>query len=146
MRAAPVACVALVLALAVRTGLPSHLAEAEGRMVHIKGGQSITLQAASGGHYVLTFVAVISDERCPARVTCVWANPPVIALEAVAQGRPKQAFRLSTAAHLAPQQIEIDGASIRFVDLLPAPQTPREFSRLKPTDAYTAVLAIDGGR
>ncbi|HZQ13173.1 MAG TPA: hypothetical protein VFB31_10230 [Pseudolabrys sp.] len=144
MRAAPIACV--VLALAVLGGMPRHLAQAEGRTVKIKGGETVTFEAASGGRYALTFVAVVSDERCPARVTCVWANPPVIALEAVTQGRPKQAFQLSTSAHRAPQQIEIEGASIRFVDLLPVPQMPREFSKLKPTGAYTAVLAIGGGR
>lgn len=67
-------------------------AQRTGRAVHVKGGETLLIAASGGRDFFLHFVAVISDERCPARVLCTWANPPVIALEAYAQGEPTRVF------------------------------------------------------
>jgi hypothetical protein len=40
------------------------------------------------------------------------------------------------------QQANYLGATIEYVDLLPIPQESGEFAKLKPLEAYTAVLNI----
>jgi hypothetical protein len=118
--------------------LPVRAAE---QIVRIKGGETAKV-TTPGGAFVLRFVAVVSDERCPARVTCVWANPPVLALEASAPGQPALAFEVRSGGPGGARRGRYLGASIEYADLLPRPQEPGEFAKLKPLGAYTAALRI----
>jgi hypothetical protein len=119
-------------------------AQRTGSAVHIKGGEALRVAAPGGPEFFLRFAAVVSDERCPAHVLCACANPPVITLEASAPGHPTQQIELSPDIRRDTQQATYLGASIEYVDLLPIPQVPADFTKLKPHDAYTAVLNIGG--
>ena len=77
--------VAVIFAAALLNGQAG--APAAAGNVEIRGGESIQITARAGLSFSLRFAAVISDERCPARVRCAWANPPVIALDASAPGK-----------------------------------------------------------
>jgi hypothetical protein len=114
------------------------------RAVRLKGGETLRITAPGGPDFFLHFVAVVSDERCPARVTCAWANPPVIALAASAQGAPTRLFELSSGGPGGVRQANYLGASIKYGDLFPIPQESGEFAKLKPIEAYTAVVNIGG--
>ena len=107
-------------------------------MIDIKGGRTVSVQA-NGVRVALTFSSVVSDERCPARVTCSWANPPVVQITATADNHPRETFTLSARG---PRPGSYAGLSIQYADLTPAPQDTHEFSVLKPLEAYTVRLRI----
>ena len=121
-------------------------AQSAGNTVQIKGGETMRVTAPGGATFFLSFVAVVSDERCPSRVTCAWANPPVIALEASAQGSAPRAFEVSAGGPGGKKQGSYLGATIDYIDLLPAPRQHTEFGKVRPLSVYTVILKIGAPR
>lgn len=117
-------------------------AQENDRIARVSGGETLRIAAPGGVNFSLRLVAIVSDERCPARVTCAWANPPVITLEASAPGQTTQSFELSPDIRRKTRLATYLGASIEYVDLLPVPQDSSEFAKRKPLRAYTAVVKI----
>ena len=119
-------------------------AQPAGNRVQIKGGQTVRVAAAGQPEFSLRFVSVVSDERCPARVKCAWANPPVISLEASAPGQATQTLTITENGPEGPKQGQYLGVTVDYADLIPVPQEIAEFSKLKPLDVYTVTLIIGG--
>lgn len=119
-------------------------AQSADQTVSIKGGEKVRVAVSGKPDFFLRFAAVVSDERCPARVKCAWANPPVVAIEASAQGKPAQSFEISPGGPGGVRRGNYLGVMIEYVDLTPAPQEPGEFAKVRPLAIYTVVLKIGG--
>jgi len=130
-------CRLIVLALALAPAGAAHGADDQ-RIVATHGGRA-ELHALRGGPARVELVGVISDERCPAAVACVWAKAPAIEIYFEA-ARKHGKFRLTMGAP-APQQLFGDWR-VEFLWLEPRPQKPEEFAKLKPLGAYRAGLRI----
>lgn len=128
----------LLLALAAAAG-PASAAE-PGRL-RVRGGTQVRVTAQGAPDLSVAFVRVVSDERCPATVQCVWANPPVVTL-AVSTVSAREQVTLGQGGPTPPGEIAIEGWRIAFDDLEPSPQVPEEFSKLKPLTSYTLVLTV----
>ena len=114
----------------------------------LRGGQevrfTVTPPTAPAAELLVRFVEVVSDERCPARVTCAWANPPVIVLEAAFAGQPPKRYTIKGNYNI--NRVQFGGVAIEFIDLNPVPQQPEEFAKVKPLSTYTVTLRVSGAR
>ena len=116
-------------------------AQSETIAVEIKGGES-RLVETRGSQIHLRFVSVVSDERCPALVTCSWANPPVIIVNATMAGNEPKDFQIAAGGPKGVLQGSYSGNVIQFLDLSPMPQQPSDFSKVGPLENYTVRLNI----
>ena len=117
-------------------------AQDSARLVRIHGDETVRIALPRAAEFSLRFAAVVSDERCPVLVTCSWANPPVLTLEASAPGQPTQSFDVTPGGPGGARQGHYLGATIEFADLSPIAQVPDDFAKLKPLRVYTAVVKI----
>lgn len=119
-----------------------------GEAFTLRGGQEVRFIASPptmpAAELLVRFAEVVSDERCPARVTCAWANPPVIVLEAGFAGRPPRRFTIKGNYNI--NRVQFDGLAIEFIDLNPYPQQPDEFAKVKPLSTYVVTLRATGAR
>jgi len=132
---------AVILTVATLTAVNA-TAEPVRTTVRIQGGETLYVRAPNGANFFLSFAAVVSDERCPAKVHCAWANPPVIALEASAEGVPVQPFQVTPGGPGGKKEGRYLGATIGYIDLQPAPRETAEFAKLRPLPIYTVILSI----
>ena len=79
---------------------------------------------------------VVSDDRCPARVLCVWAGPTVVEIDV----RSVNSAALVTLNSKDGKAAHFLGWSVELQYLEPQPLEPEEFQKLKPLDTYRAVL------
>ena len=98
-------------------------------------GEEFDLQygktALIGGEVLVRFIGVVNDSRCPVDVTCVWEGNAEIELEIRRTGGDAKRIRLNTHSSF-PQQIVVDGITVRLVGLTPHPDTrvtidPKEY-------------------
>jgi hypothetical protein len=81
----------------------------------------------------VTFVAIVSDSRCPSDVTCVWAGELVVRL-AIRSGGRQAEHELKEM-----QQAAADGYVVEVLEVLPA-RGPQE-QRIAPAD-YRVTLKV----
>jgi hypothetical protein len=79
--------------------------------------------SADGGRLILTFVARLSDSRCPANAVCVWMGDAVVRVAARA-GPTSLECELHTG--LEPRSLAVGRYIVRVVGLLPYPGTEPE--------------------
>jgi hypothetical protein len=91
----------------------------------------------AGNHNYLCFESVLSDSRCPVNVQCIWA------------GEASARFSFKDQAHDSPIRINLrlgdsdtldNGCIIKFIDLLPYPNTEIPF---EPEDYVARVAFIN---
>lgn len=75
---------------------------------------------ADGGRVAVTFVARLSDSRCPANVMCVWMGDAAVRISARA-GRTAVERELHTG--IEPHSLSVDRYTITVVGLTPYPGT-----------------------
>src|SRR3954471_1822389 len=90
----------------------------------------------------LRLLSIVSDERCAARVTCSWENPPVIVIEASAPSQSTKVFEIAEGGPKGRIQGTYAGITIQYADLTPVPEMPVDFSVLKPLTTYTVRLRL----
>lgn len=79
--------------------------------------------ASLGEDFTLSFIAVSSDSRCPARVQCVWAGEATVV---VGKSHPLMRFRpdtLTVRAGQAEDSTEVGPFVVKVVSLRPEPVT-----------------------
>lgn len=108
----------------------------EGDTVELRVGESALLGSAGA---TVTFTRVVTDSRCPADVTCVWAGDAHIQLDAT--GPTPEAMTLDLHSGVDPVEATFAGFRIRLVDVAPA---RRQADEVGPGD-YSVRLAISRG-
>lgn len=92
--------------------------------------------SVSGTLTRITFKQVRDDSRCPRSVVCVWAGDASIELTVSREGSPGETalLRLNSPT----QEAQVGGLLIRFVNLVPYPETPQP----NTPRAYVAELVV----
>ncbi len=75
----------------------------------------------TNGDFVVHFVSVPQDSRCPVDVVCVWAGDGVVRLELVSSGDLRRRD-LHTNSTVGPVSAEHDGYVVELLDLTPMPR------------------------
>ena len=88
--------------------------------VRVQLGRSATLDA---GRLVVTFVARLSDSRCPANVVCVWMGDAAVRIAARA-GRISVEHDLHTG--IEPHSLSVDRYVVTVIGLTPYPGTDEQ--------------------
>ncbi|MFN2566335.1 MAG: hypothetical protein ABR499_15165 [Gemmatimonadaceae bacterium] len=101
--------------------------------LHVQLGRSATTDR---GRLALTFLARLSDSRCPADVVCVWMGDAAVRIAARVGGTSVER-ELHTG--LEPHSLSVDRYTVTVVGLLPYPGTE---SAGAPTATPTVVLRV----
>jgi hypothetical protein len=116
---------------------PDAGAESRGTAVddtlHVQLGRSAT---ADRGRLTLTFLARLSDSRCPANAVCVWMGDAAVRVAARVGGTSVER-ELHTGVE--PHSLSIDRYTVTVVGLLPYPGTAAAEA---PSVVPTAVLRV----
>jgi len=91
----------------------------------------------TNGDFVVRFVSVTADSRCPVDVQCVWAGDAVVRLDLNSSGhsRPADLHTNSTAGSVS---AEHDGHVVELLELTPAPRAGQVIGQ----GDYTARLRL----
>jgi hypothetical protein len=131
---------------ASRTAVVALAALAAASAAHAETRQDITIDsrafvavsAVGAPAIALRLARIVKDERCPARVLCVWAGPSVIEVEARSAGGAAR-LALSSKGGVG---ATFQGWRIELQYLEPPPLETDEFETLKPLEVYTARLWV----
>ncbi len=91
----------------------------------------------NNGDFVIHFVEVPQDSRCPVDVVCVWAGDAVVRLDLTSSGWTRQRD-LHTNSSVGSVSIEHDGHVVELIDLTPAPRANQPIGQ----GDYTARLRV----
>jgi hypothetical protein len=134
VRIVPAAIALAVLAFSTCGGGPSAPSEVSlDRDFDLRPGDSASV---SGARFVVRFVAVPEDSRCPAEVQCVWAGDATVRLHLRPEGGNEQSIELHT--QLEPSEAAVGGYRIRLRLLAPLPSASQPVA---PRD-YVATLRV----
>lgn len=88
----------------------------------------------------ICFDSLISDSRCPAGMTCIWAGTSIIRVSLKENGQTNQ-FTMSVKYHPSlrnyPSDTTINGYKISFIDLKPYPGSGEFYPFDKPRAYFT---------
>ena len=101
--------------------------------LHVQLGRSA---AADGGRLRLTFLARLSDSRCPANVVCVWMGDAAVRVAGQVGGLSVER-ELHTG--IEPRALAVDRYTVTVVGLLPYPGTA---AAERPGAIPTVVLRV----
>ena len=108
-------------------------------------GKTYTSMLPVGGLFTLgevsiVFKEVISDSRCPKKVTCIWAGEAKVLVEIYENGKFLENRIISTTVGNSIQQFSAAGIlyNISGIDLLPYPEV--QSKKIKPE--YTLRLSL----
>ena len=91
----------------------------------------------SNGDFVVRFISVSGDSRCPVDVQCVWAGDAVVSLDLVSSGRTRS-VDLHTNSTSGTVSTAYDGQVVELLELTPAPHSKQALGQ----GDYTARLRI----
>ena len=129
----PVACFVLLAAVAL-AGCQSVTAVQHDGTFALQVGDRARV---NNGDFVLHFVAVPQDSRCPVDVQCVWAGDAAVRVELTSSGRTRQRD-LHTNSTVGSVSAEHDGYVVELLDLTPVPRSGQVIEQ----GDYTARLRL----
>ncbi len=91
----------------------------------------------TNGDFVVRFISVPQDSRCPVDVVCVWLGDASVRLELTSSGRTFQTD-LHTNSSVGPDNVEQDGNVVELLDLTPSPRSGQQIGQ----GDYTARLRL----
>jgi len=93
--------------------------------------------SVTNGSFVVRFVSVPNDSRCPTNVQCVWAGDAVVHLDLTSSGRT-HTVDLHTNSTSGEVSAVYDGQVVELLDLTPSPHSSQTINQ----GDYTARLRI----
>ncbi len=91
----------------------------------------------NNGDFVVHFVSVPQDSRCPVDVVCVWAGDAVVRLDLTSSGWTRQ-HDLHTNSSVGAVSAEHDGHVLELIELTPAPRSNQSIGQ----GDYTARMRL----
>ncbi len=91
----------------------------------------------NNGDFVLHFVSVPQDSRCPVDAACVWEGDAIVRLDFTSSGYTHR-HDLHTNPSVGDDSFEHDGNVVELIDLTPAPRSNQSI----PQGDYTARLRL----
>jgi hypothetical protein len=127
----------LLLAFTLGCETPTEATQPLGRHFDVRHGQSVRVE----GGLTVAFLRVAADSRCPSDVQCIQAGEARVVLELRHGGdRVESELATSPRGEDDGEQDEIDGFSVRLVDVKPYPRST------SPTAPEDYVVTLEANR